>query len=121
MKCKPRKTTVRGELRYYIETEDPLTGKRKRQFFDTLAKAQTARDAVNQTPHPTRRIDPALDPERHARRVRGRLPVEPDRHPRVGTTGNHRVVSGTPGSAVSAGGRSGPARTMSWDGSESVI
>ena len=61
MTGKPRRCTVRGKRRWYVDTKDSLTGKRRREFFATETAAGVRQDEINRTPKPTRTIDPLLD------------------------------------------------------------
>lgn len=61
MKLKPKKCSVRGQPRWYVDATHPLTGKRQRKYFATKADADTYQtDTVNKRPTPTH-VDPLLD------------------------------------------------------------
>jgi hypothetical protein len=62
MTGKPRKCQVRGETRWYVDSKDPLTGRRRRQFFETQTQAQECQDAVNARPKATRALHALIDP-----------------------------------------------------------
>jgi len=63
MRGKPRKCTVRGRVRWYVDGVDPITGKRTRTLFDTQSAADVHQEQVNAQPKPTRALDPLLDPD----------------------------------------------------------
>ena len=60
MKRKPSKCKVRGRKRWYVEEDDPLTGKRHRTLFDTETAANAYQDEINRRPTPTL-VHPLLD------------------------------------------------------------
>jgi integrase len=62
MRGKPRKCKVRGVVRWYVDAADPLTGKRKRTFFDSQADADAHQSVVNQQRPSPRTLHPLLDP-----------------------------------------------------------
>src|SRR5438132_398860 len=60
---KPRKTTVRGEVRYYVDAKDPLTGKRARKFFHRKDEAEAEQERVNLAASKVREpLHPKCDP-----------------------------------------------------------
>ena len=63
MRGKPRKCTVRGAPRWYVDTTDQLTGHRKRAFFETQKDAQQHQDQVNMQPKPQRTLHALVDPD----------------------------------------------------------
>jgi integrase len=60
MKLKPRKCTVRGVRKWYVDAIDPLTQKRARKFFPTETAAEAYQGDINKRPAPTRTA-PVLD------------------------------------------------------------
>jgi integrase len=63
MRGKPRKCTVRGQVRWYVDAADPSTGKRKRTLFGTETAAEVYQAEVNRRPKPTRTLHALVDPD----------------------------------------------------------
>lgn len=59
---KPRKTKVRGEERWYVDTKDALTGRRRRLFFHTQADAKQKQEELNAQPQAAP-LHPLCDPD----------------------------------------------------------
>jgi integrase len=60
MQLKPRKTRNHGKARWYTDAVDPLTGRRRRQFFTSEADALAHQQALATQPAP-RPLHAALD------------------------------------------------------------
>jgi hypothetical protein len=63
MRGKPRKCSVRGRVRWYVDGVDSITGKRKRTFFDTQGEAAAHQAQMNAQPAPTHTRHALVDPD----------------------------------------------------------
>src|SRR6516225_9415354 len=60
MKGKPKKCTIRGARRWYVDYDEG--GKRRRKLFDTETEAKIFQATINQKPVTITPLDPCVDP-----------------------------------------------------------